>query len=123
MTGTEKRKNLRVSFKTTICLRPIKQGAMEIHSDQTRDISLKGIYCYSDTQFPIGTPCEVKLRLTDSNSTLVIYIEARVIRSDKSGMGIKFEKMDIDSFLHLKNILYYNTGDPERIEQELIGED
>ncbi|MBW2163407.1 MAG: PilZ domain-containing protein [Deltaproteobacteria bacterium] len=90
VTDNEQRKYIRVPFKAVACLWSLKQDAEEIRCDQTRDISLKGIYCYSDIKFSVGTP-------------------------------IKFEEMDLDSFLFLKNILSYNTGDPEKIEKELTG--
>ncbi|MBW1671991.1 MAG: PilZ domain-containing protein, partial [Deltaproteobacteria bacterium] len=82
-------------------------------------ISLKGIYCYSDIKFSVGTTCEVELHLTDSGSKLVLFLKGLVIRTDEEGMGIKFTEMDLDSFFLLKNILNYNTGDPEQIDQEL----
>jgi hypothetical protein len=118
---TEQRKYIRVPFKTIACLWSLKQDAKEIRCDQTRDISLKGIYCYSDIKLSAGTPCEVELYLTDTSSKLVLFLKGRVVRTDEEGMGIKFEEMDLDSFFLLKNILNYNTGDPEQIDRELTG--
>ena len=118
---TEQRKHIRVPFKTAVCLWSLKQDAKEIRCDQTRDISLKGLYCYSDIKFSTGTPCELELHLTGTSSKLVLFFKGRVIRTDEEGMGIRFEEMDLDSFLLLKNILSYNTGDPEQIDQELTG--
>ena len=108
VTDNEQRKNFRVPFKAVACLWSLKQDAKEIRCDQTKDISLKGIYCYSDIKLSIGTPCEMELHLTHTNSKLVLFFKGRVIRTDNSGMGIKFEEMDLDSFFSLKNILNYN---------------
>ena len=121
VTDTEQRKHIRVPFKTVACLWSLKQDAKEIRCDQTRDISLKGLYCYSDIRFSVGTPCELELHLTDIGSKVVLFLKGRVVRTDEEGMGIKFEEMDLDSFFLLKNILNYNTGDPEEIEKELTG--
>jgi hypothetical protein len=121
VTDNERRKHIRVPFKTTACLWSLKQDAKEIRCDQTRDISLKGLYCYSDTKFSTGTPCELELHLESTNSKLVLFFKGRVVRTDEKGMGIRFEEMDLDSFLLLKDILNYNTGDPEQIDQELTG--
>ncbi|MBW2350896.1 MAG: PilZ domain-containing protein [Deltaproteobacteria bacterium] len=115
----EQRKYIRVPFNAVACLWSLKQGAKEIRCDQTRDISLKGIYCYSDIKFSVGTICEVELHLTDNGSKLVLFLKGLVVRTDEEGMGIKFTEMDLDSFLLLKNILNYNTGDPEQIDREL----
>jgi len=119
--NTERRKYIRVPFKAVACLWSLKQDVKEIRCNQTRDISLKGIYCYSDIKFSVGTPCELELHLTDTSSKLVLFLKGRVVRTDEKGMGIKFEEMDLDSFFLLKNILNYNTGDPEQIDQELTG--
>ena len=121
VTDNEQRKYIRVPFKAVACLWSLKQDAKEIRCDQTRDISLKGIYCYSDIKFSVGTPCEMELHLTDTGSKVVLFSKGRVVRTDEEGMGIKFEEMDLDSFLLLKNILNYNTGDPEQIDRELTG--
>ncbi|MCK4605173.1 MAG: PilZ domain-containing protein [Deltaproteobacteria bacterium] len=106
--NTEQRKYIRVPFKAVACLWPLKQDAKEIRCDQTRDISLKGIYCYSDIKFSVGTTCELELHFTDTSSKLVLFLKGRVVRTDEEGMGIKFEEMDLDSFFSLKNILNYN---------------
>jgi len=110
----EKRRNFRVPFKAEACLWSLKKDAGEIRCDQTRDISLKGIYCHSDIKFPVGTPCELELYLTDADSRLVLFLKGRIIRTDERGMGIRFEEMDLDSFFLLKDILNRNTIDPER---------
>jgi hypothetical protein len=33
---------------------------------------------------------------------------------------LHFVEIDLDSFYHLKNIIYYNSSDPDTIEQELM---
>jgi hypothetical protein len=117
----EQRKNFRVPYKAMACLWSLKQDAKEIRCDQTRDISLKGIYCYSDIKLSAGTPCEVELHISDTSSKLVLFFKGRVVRTDDSGMGIRFEEMDLDSFFSLKEILNYDTGNPERIDPEFTG--
>lgn len=117
----EQRKNFRVPFNAVACLWSLKQDAKEIRCDQTKDISLKGIYCYSDIKLSVGTPCEMELHLTHTNSKLVLFFKGRVVRTDERGMGIRFEEMDLDSFFSLKEILNYDTGNPERIDPEFTG--
>ena len=121
VTDNEQRKYIRVPFKAVACLWSLKQDAKEIRCDQTRDISLKGLYCYSDTKFSAETPCELELHLTGTSSKLVLFFKGQVVRADEKGMGIRFEEIDLDSFFLLKNILNYNTGDPEQIDRELTG--
>ncbi len=117
--GRERRRNLRVAFKTSVCIKPLLQNFETIFSEHTRDVSLRGLYCYADHILPMGTPCEVELRLSGASSDLKLYMQADVVRTDENGMAFKFNEMDLDSMLHLKNLLYYNSGDPDRIDSEL----
>jgi hypothetical protein len=49
-----------------------------------------------------------------------LRITALVARADGERMAVQFQEMDLDSIFHLKNILYYNSGDPDRIDRELL---
>jgi hypothetical protein len=119
LTDNERRKYIRVPFKTLACLWSQEQEVREIRCDQTRDISLKGIYCYSDIKFSAGTVCEMELHVTDSDSKRVLFFKGLVVHTDAEGMGIKFQEMDLDSFFLLKNIINHDTGDNEQIEREV----
>jgi c-di-GMP-binding flagellar brake protein YcgR len=119
----ERRKNVRVPFRATVSIRSLAEGSEPIISDQTRDLSLKGLYCVSETKLPRGTGCEVELRLSDPGSDIAICATGEVVRSDESGIGISFREMDIDSFSHLRTLLYHNTGDTDRIDREILADD
>ena len=119
--GIDRRKNVRVPFSTTVRVREKGGDGREVISDDTRDISLKGMYCVTATPLPEGTECEVALRLSGESSALFLFMDAVVARSTPDGMGVKFTSIDIDSFYHLKNILYYNSGAPEEINKEISG--
>lgn len=118
---TERRRNLRVFFNASA--RVSRTGGVDdsISSDETRDLSLHGVYVMTSSPFPSGTECRVELQLAGASSDLKIRIDGEVVRVDDEGMGIRFESMDIDALIHLKNILYYNSGDPERIDSEIAG--
>lgn len=42
-----------------------------------------------------------------------MLINARVVRLDEELAAFTFESMDIDAFAHLKNIVLYNTDQPD----------
>ncbi|NDY43603.1 PilZ domain-containing protein [Dissulfurirhabdus thermomarina] len=115
----DNRRNVRVPFRRSVVLRALEGELEPIESDRTRDISLRGVYCYCDRRFPVGTACEVELRLSGTSSELSLRIEGEVARVDEEGLAVAFRGMDLDSLFHLKNILYYNTGRPELIDEEL----
>jgi len=117
---------LRVEFR--ISCRVIPQQKAPFQADSTRDFSLKGLYVITGERdagarhvVPLlekGTLCKLELGLEGLSAPLTIM--ARVVRVDKGGIAFMFDEMDIETFLHLKNILYYNSGNPERIDKEII---
>ncbi len=116
----EKRRNLRVVFRVDCTVEPLVEGFKPFKAESTKDISLRGLYVKTHKKVPVETPCVLKLRLSGTTSELILTVKARVIRTDQEGMAFLFEEIDIDSFFHLKNILYYNSGDPERIDREIV---
>ncbi len=118
----ERRKNVRVEFHVSARVIEERQGGRTIICDDTKDISLKGIYLLVDRPLPVDTPCMIQLMLSGISSELTLNIRGRVVRVDDRGMALEFDEMDTDSLIHLKNILYYNSGDPDRIDAELSGD-
>ncbi len=114
----ERRRNLRVPFETELTVTSLGNGEA-IRAETTRDISMKGLYCTCPNPLPVGTPVVVQIVLTGTSSELKLRIEGHVVRREEHGMAIFFDSMDLDAFIHLKNILYFNSGDPERIDREI----
>lgn len=120
--SADKRKNVRAAFETRVTLTPL-DGQGSITSTSTRDISLKGVYCYSPITLPQGTRCKIFIELLGAEEPLRVEVIGHVIREDDQGMALFFDEIDLESFQHLKNILYYNTGDPDRIDHEILHPD
>ena len=116
MTGEERRKNTRVLFHATASARFADKVYEEL---AIRDLSLRGVYLEGITGHGQGDKCEVELALTGVSSELKLSMKGSVVRQDETGAGIHFEEIDIDTFFHLKNIVYYNADDPDRVENEL----
>ena len=114
-----KRKNSRVPFQAIIDLDFPDQshGACE-----TADLSLKGVFVLGVTGHRIGENCLVSLRLTGSTSDLSLKIKGTVVRVEEAGVALHFYEMDLDSFSHLKNILYYNSKNPDTLDKELMAQ-
>jgi len=113
---TEKRKNIRIDFKTGVVL---KTAGETISSDaDSRDISLKGMFIKTDKVLAAGTPCDVELILAGVSTNLTLAIKGKIARQEAGGLGVSFEGIDLDSYWHLKNLLIYNAQDPEEIEKE-----
>lgn len=113
----EKRKRTRVHFKTQVTLKT-DESKIEAEAN-SKDISMKGIFINTKEKIPAGTPCDIEIMLTGTSTKLALSIKGTIIRQDPSGLGITFDSMDVDSYLHLKNIVMYNASDPEDIEKEM----
>lgn len=110
------RKNTRVPFQVVISLDfPDKS-----HVDcKTADLSLKGVFVPDITGHTIGENCLITLSLAGSTSHLKLRMKGTVIRVKQDGLALHFYEMDLDSFFHLKNILYYNSEDPDKLAEEI----
>ena len=113
----ERRRSVRVAFQTTVTLR-FADG--EYAHCQTRDLSLKGIFIPGILDRGRGEKCHVTILLSGTSSELKVNMAGEVIRTTEDGIGIYFDEIDIDSFYHLKNIVYYNTDHPDRIVEPYL---
>jgi hypothetical protein len=67
-----------------------------------------------------GELLDITISLTGDTSSLSISVKGSVVRIDQDGVALEFEKIDLDSFVHLKNIVAYNDGDEKKIMEEFI---
>jgi hypothetical protein len=111
-----KRKNTRVPFQVIIGLDFPDRSHAEC---ETADLSLKGVFVLGVTGHATGENCLVSLRLVGSTSHLTLKMKGTVVRVAEDGLALHFYEMDLDSFFHLKNILYYNSEDPDVLDEEL----
>jgi hypothetical protein len=112
-----RRRRTRVPFETRV--RFLIQG-VELVSFDSKDLSLTGVYFFTALRPGEGTTGEVEIALGRSNRPLTLRFKGKVVRLDETGIGVRFLEMDPAAFAHLKNLLYYNTGDPEAIDAEII---
>ena len=112
----ERRKNTRVSFQTTA---DIKFPEHNYQHCETANLSLKGMSVKGITNHKVGEKCNISLALSGSSSQLLLYMKGEVVRVEADGIALHFSEIDLDSFYHLKNIVYYNADDPERLHLEL----
>ncbi len=107
--GENRRRNIRVDFKTRIV---IKTGEQKIEAyGNSRDLSLKGVFAYTDQKLPAGTNCSVKILLSGGVDDIELNMAAEVKRVEQDGLGIAFGPMDLDSYTYLRNIIRYNSDD------------
>lgn len=104
----ERRGTSRVQLTATVTLR--MAGDVITADAHVRDISLDGIFIRTQATVRVNSFCEITLVLTGTSSTLSLSGKGRIIRQDSNGVAIKFTEFDMDSYLHLKNIVLYNQS-------------
>jgi hypothetical protein len=107
----EKRKRLRVPVHFDIS---IMLGGKLIEA-QIINISLTGILCTSNQLFQQNASCQVIIAL---RSDLKITIDSKILRVGKQETAISFVAMDEESFVHLRRVVEYNSGDADRVKKE-----
>jgi hypothetical protein len=111
--GEDRRIKRRVDFTTRITLR-IKDAELKIDGS-SKDISLNGVFIHTDEALPLNEPCDVEIILTGTVEPLNLKMNGKIARKEAHGVAVAFGAMDIDSYSHLKNIVRYNTSDPDDV--------
>jgi hypothetical protein len=114
----EKREDTRIHLKTQAVLRVENENLMDITT--SGDISMVGIMLKTDHNLPMGTPCTLELLFKGISSKASLYINGRVVRKAKDGLGIQFENLEVDSYFYLNNFLKNTVLDPKTLLQEIF---
>ena len=93
------------------------------------NLSLRGMLMETDKKLPVGEHAEITITLADQQAEAtettgaaethhnedwpVIEVSGTVVRATAISTAFKFDLIDSDSFIHLKNIVALNSGDPE----------
>lgn len=97
----------------------VSDGRMSLIGCQTRDLSLRGVFIYSDVIFPMQSPCLVTITLSGMVVPIELKLEARVVRAEPEGIGVEFDGIqNLESYHHLRNLVLYNSLAPEQIIEE-----
>jgi hypothetical protein len=100
----------------------ISDGDRAVHG-YINDLSLKGVFVQCESPFVIGDMVSVLMRLGASgkeDDAPTIACEGRVLRVEGDGIAVCFNTiMGPDSYNHLRNVILYNAGDPERAAEEI----
>ncbi|HBA90047.1 MAG TPA: PilZ domain-containing protein [Geobacter sp.] len=111
----EDRRNFtRVDFKVSALL----QAEGVAVKGEVSDVSLHGMYMETEERLPVGTPVEVTIYLSSTPDPVVINAKGTIARLVPGGMGCAFDKMDVESFAHLRSIISYQGGDESKVMAE-----
>jgi PilZ domain len=89
------------------------------HAVRVLDVSLKGalIEQVDDWLARAGQVCHLRIALAPS---IVITMEARVAHIDGKHIGLRCDKIDLDSITHLRQLVERNAEDPHVLDRDLV---
>jgi hypothetical protein len=109
------RKFSRVRFNVAATIRNTErqfQGAVE-------NLSMTGMFLVTNEQLAEGELVDITIVLTGTLPEIAVNFNGIVTRVAEDGIGFTFEKIDLDSYMHLKNIIAYNIDDAEKVMEEI----
>lgn len=74
------------------------------------NLSTNGMFMNISANIPVNTHVEVTIFLSGTSSELSLKISGIIIRKETNGVAVKFNEIEFDSFIHLKNIIEFNTA-------------
>jgi PilZ domain len=89
-------------------------------SGKVNNLSLKGMFILTTEKVKLQDTIQVIIHLAGETSELEINLTGTVVRITDEGIGVQFEKVDLDSFIHLRNIVAYNSGDEDKVMDEFF---
>ncbi len=112
---TQQRRFGRIAFGTDIHIE--HQGAT--YSGALQDIALKGALLHFEALPPLkmNDTCQLSIHLV--NSDIILHFKAEAIHFHQDTIGFRFVETDLDTLAHLRRLLELNTGDAEKVEQEI----
>ncbi len=99
-------------------IRAVVEHRQGTFNASVNDLSLHGMGIAGGEPLPVGEPVEVTIALLEASPDFTVRVAGKVVRADPAGVGIAFERIEVDSFALLRKIIAYNTGDPDRVMAE-----
>lgn len=109
------RKFSRVNFQVTA---NVTTAAHQFHG-KVENLSMSGMFLVNDTPLQLGETADISIVLSDATPEINVRITGKVCRVAENGIGFTFEKTDLDSYTHLRNIVSYNSDDADKILDEI----
>ncbi len=107
----ERRETSRVSLAAVVSLEV--DGNTIVSQTNLRDISLDGVALLNSDPAPINSICTFEITITGISSVLKISGKGRILRQESNCTAIKFTELEMDSYLHLKNVILLNRTPDE----------
>ena len=108
----EKRNFTRVKLNADVLLE--HNGASLV--GELDDISLKGMFVRTSLTIPISEPVHVTVNAYPYTG---IELDARVVRSGENGVELEINRMAVESFVRLRDLIMHRATDPYVVMNEV----
>ncbi len=88
-------------------------------STEVLDLSFQGALVKRPTDWNVADGSSVLLQFQLNDSDLVLQMDTIVAHSHQDTIGLRCEKMDIETASHLRRLLELNIGDADLLSREL----
>lgn len=109
----------RILFSSDARLMLHVDGNIVTFKTEVLDLSLKGALVKKPLDWHIPLGVEVTLEFLLNDSDLILQMSTTVAHSHDDCVGIRCEKIDIESASHLRRLLELNLGDADLLGREL----
>lgn len=96
----------------------VKTGDRQFNGG-VENLSMSGMFLVTEERLPMDDSADITIGLTGTSPQISVNFTGRVSRIDENGMAFTFQKIDLDSYTHLKNIIAYNIEDSEKVMEEI----
>jgi hypothetical protein len=83
------------------------------------DLSLRGALVKKPNDWDLADGTEMILQFQLNDSELTLEMETKVAHSQQENLGLRCERIDIESASHLRRLLELNIGDADLLSREL----
>jgi len=87
---------------------------------EVENLSLKGVLVRSDSILPMGKEAEISITLSNVSPPVKINLVGQVVRAQEGELGFSFNRIELESFIHLRNIVSICKGDADSVMDEFI---
>lgn len=113
--GRDRREFTRVPFEMDV---DVELESRDRIAARSKDVSLKGLFLQCEPQPTVGVTCAATLHFAGRDVDLRIETVGRVVRADEGGIGIEFSAVNSGGLDHLKNLVLYNSNEPDAVMRE-----
>lgn len=92
----------------------------ERHRGRADNLSLYGVFIRMEGKPDVDTTVEVTIPILHESEEKYIGVNGVVARHAGDGIGIRFQQLDVDTFIEIKNIVTVGTGNENLIMDEFF---